>query len=494
MNRLALATLAAIALSACPPSVPTPDGGEDAGGPNPNPMDACSGGCAPNQICDTVHRVCIDGCGGCGSDGGSPGICVKTAQGTFQCQRIAVNCSGNSCDQGQVACIGGACTCLGPSRGTFDTCFGDPARPGAPGEVCVNGSCKNPKTYQQCVVGGAACPTGDTCQPVFGASLSICTRKCTTTSQCDRGEICSSVGCLPSGLFNGQECAIQVDGGFFDDGGAKLISNTVAQGSVCLRKDEGGNFTETVPTGTCTDAFFYFANQGPYEFPTCRPPGGAAENTDCKQDPAITAQATQCGTGLECALMRGADLGICLRSCNALEASRMYPNPLPRCAGEDAGELCINLYKLEDINQEGSLMGVCTKQCNVFDPTSSHCAAYGSTAASCVPTDPAGKLVVTPSGDGVCLPQQPTVAQLGQPCTQSDPFHGAVCATGQICPPQQPDVPPVCTQVCDTSCASAPDGGALPARCATEVNSTCPGGKTCTRVSTTLNARLGFCL
>jgi hypothetical protein len=328
---------------------------------------------------------------------------------------------------------------------------------------------------------------------VFGQNLSVCTRKCTMTSQCDRGELCSNVGCLPTGLFTGQECALQVDGGTLADGGARLISNTVAVGSVCLTKDEGGNFTETVPDGTCTYAFFYFADQGPYEFNTCRPPGGAPENGDCKQNPAVIAQATQCGGGLECALMRGGDLGICLRTCNALEPSRDYPDPQPHCAGEDAGEVCVNLYKRENTNQEGGILGICTLGCNVFDPTTSHCADYGTTHSSCVPTDRTGRIVVTPDGAGLCLPQQQTVSTLGQPCNNSDPFLGAVCQTGQVCPPEQPDVLSVCTQVCDLGCVPNADGG-VATRCATEVNSTCPTEKTCTRVNTTLNARLGFCL
>ena len=41
-----------ILLAACPPPIPpTPDAAVDAG-PNPDRIDACSGGCADNQICD----------------------------------------------------------------------------------------------------------------------------------------------------------------------------------------------------------------------------------------------------------------------------------------------------------------------------------------------------------------------------------------------------------------------------------------------------------
>ncbi len=108
-------------------------------------------------------------------------------------------------------------------------------------------------------------------------------------------------------------------------------------------------------------------------------------------------------------------------------------------------------------------MGVCAPFCDVFSTTTSQCAAYGTTAASCVPTDPTGKVLVSADGTGVCLPQQPTIAALGQPCAQSDPFSGAVCATGQVCPPAQPDVAPVCTQVCDTGCTPGARRGPLPA-------------------------------
>jgi hypothetical protein len=493
MNRPFVA-LAAAALCACPPPIPAPDSGVFDSGLNPDPMQACSGGCAVNQICDKVNRVCVDACGGCGSDGGTPGICTRQPDDSFKCVTTELVCNGVACDKGQVACLADQCTCLGPARGTFDTCFGDPDQAGAPGEICGrDGTCHPPKTFDQCVKGSAACPTGELCVDVAGFGASVCTRSCQGTAQCDFGQICgTNTGCLPSGLFFGQHCSLPLDGGLLDDGGVLVLDELVAAGSICMTKDQQGKYDEPTPSGTCTYAFFYFADQGQYEFQTCRPAGQAVENHDCTQDPSITTVMRQCSTGLECAQMRGGDTGICLRTCNALEPSLKSPNPQPRCAHEDAGEVCINLYKREDINIEGALLGVCTQSCNVFDPVSSQCAPYGTTAASCVPTDPAGKVVLSADGSGVCMPQQASTQTLGMPCSNSDPFHGAVCATGQLCPPPQPNAQPVCTQVCDTGCVAG-DGG-TPARCATEVNALCPGGKTCTRVTTTLNARLGFCL
>ncbi len=130
MNRAALTVAVTVALFGCPAPVPVPDSGVIDSGITTLTMSACSGGCGVTQICDTVHRICVDGCGGCGSDGGAGGVCTKTPQGTFQCVQTQVTCSGMTCDVGQVACeVAGACTCLGPSRGTFDTCFRRLGRP-----------------------------------------------------------------------------------------------------------------------------------------------------------------------------------------------------------------------------------------------------------------------------------------------------------------------------------------------------------------------------
>lgn len=486
--------VAVLALTACPVPVDKPDAGTDDGGPNPNPIDACSGGCAINQKCDVMSRTCRDGCDG-SCDGGT--FCQKT-NNTFACQAIVTSCAGMQCSAGEVACLGGACACLGPARGTLDSCFGNPFQPGD-GFACDDtAKCVTPKKHQQCKADSAPCPTGLVCNPVFGdvndnnvcdlGDTCVCTQPCSAMAPCNRGEICSSVGCLASGLFNGQECAIQVDAGVTNDAGMPVLSlQTVGVGSTCLRKDNMGNLTETSPTGTCTYAFFHFADQQPFPFATCQPPGGATENSECVVgDNSITGQAVQCSTGLECAGMRGGTKGVCLRTCNALPPSVTYPMPYPGCG---MNESCVNLYRREDIGRDGALLGVCAKKCNVFQAGASTCGMIGTIPAVCVPTNPDGRVVVSSDGSGICLPQRETIAQLDMPCNQSDPFKGASCGPGQICPPAGFSTAAVCTQLCDVTCSSANP----PARCATQVNTTCPTGKTCRAVTTTTGARVGFC-
>ncbi len=509
MTRSLLA-VAVVALTACPNPIPSPDGGSDSGTINPLPMDACSGKCGVNQKCDTMNRVCVDGCSG-RCDGGT--ICQRQAGDMFDCTAIVTSCKGMTCSQaGQVACLGGECTCLGPSRGVFDSCFGPEMLPGQGGVCGPNGDCVAPKRYQQCKFGSDpafACGAGSTCSPVFGdlnendvcdpGDTCMCLQACMQHSACQRGELCAggflgTLGCLPAGLFRGQECAIQVDGGTLPDGGpAGLVSQTVTAASLCLRKDTGGAFTETVPTGTCAYQFGYFANQGPIVFNNCRPPGVVAENGLCDAESfAITDMALQCNTGLECAGMRGGATGhdgICLRACNSIAPSVTYPTPYPAC---NMGESCVNLYRREDINREGALMGVCTKSCNIFDPARSSCPAYGTVPAVCIPTNADGRVVVSNDGSGVCVPQRTSVAALGMPCTESDPFKGASCGAGQVCPPAGADAAPVCTQVCDVSCRPSADAG-VPARCATQMYANCPSGKTCRAVTTTTGSRVGFC-
>jgi hypothetical protein len=273
-----------------------------------------------------------------------------------------------------------------------------------------------------------------------------------------------------------------------------LSFQTVTVGSTCLRKDNDGNPTETTPSGTCTYSFFYFADIGAYVFTTCRPPGMANENDTCVVgDNSTTGLAVQCNSGLECSGMRGGaanpNAGLCMRTCNALPPSVTYPSPQPACGMDES---CVNLYRREDIGRDGALLGVCAKSCNVFDPAKATCANYGSVPAVCVPTNADGRVVVSNDGTGLCLPQRASIAQLDQPCDQTDPFKGAACGAGQVCPPAGVTTAAVCTQVCDTSCVSV-DGGAVPARCSTQVNSMCPAGKTCRRVTTTTGSRVGFC-
>lgn len=466
--------LALVALSACP-TTPGADGGTptpefDAG--NPPPVDQCSGGCAVNQICDTQTRTCRDGCNGT-CDGGT---CAKVGASAFQCVPVVTTCNGATCEAGQVACINGGCSCLGTTRGAVDTC--------APqGKHCVGSTCTAPKRYQQCKLDGEPCPTGHVCSPVFGDDFAICVKTCGNLGgggTCDRDEMCSEEGCLPSGLFSDQYCAKQETTA---DGGTRIVTLTV--GNTCLLRSSNGSFTETTPTGNCTYSLFTFYDLGLYPFDLCRPPGTATEGQACKTDYSSATVATQCGTGLECVPTRGtaAGEGVCLRMCNA-NPPRTGFTPQPACG---TGESCVNMYRLQDPN-DNAVLGVCMKGCNVFDPATSSCAPVGGTPTSCVPVSANGALAVTPEGSGVCIPQQATIAGLGQTCAQTDAFKGAACAGGQLCVGSSGGAA-TCTRVCDVECT----GTNPPARCSTEANATCPAGKTCKRVTSTTGAILGFC-
>lgn len=461
---------------ACPPTPNNNDAGKtefDAG--NPPPIDACSGGCAVNQKCNTQTRTCVDGCDNT-CDGGT---CTRVSQGqdTFTCLPVVTTCNGTACAAGQVACINGGCACLGTTRGATDTCA-------AQGAHCDGKTCVAPKKYQQCTQTGAACPIGNVCSPVFGDDFAICVKTCGTAGGvCALDEICDtgSNSCLPSGLFGDQYCAKQE---VQSDGGVKILTMTV--GNTCLTRAGNGNFTETVPTGNCTYALMTFYDLGLYPFEVCRPTprdGGQVEGGNCRNEFTSLTLATQCSTGLECALTRGGDNGVCLRMCNA-NPPRVGFVPQPACG---TGESCVNLYRLQD-SDDNAVLGVCMKACNVFDPARSVCAPVGATPTSCVPTSADGRSVVTPTGEGVCVPQQQTVAQLGQPCAQVDAFKGATCQSGQVCA-AGPTGEPVCTRVCDTECGVA----GAPARCSTEVNATCPAGRTCKKITSTTGAILGFC-
>ena len=480
LRAVAFAALS-LCLTACPaPS--RPDAGPDAAGfdaGNPPDRDACSGGCAANQVCDTANRICVDACGGCDA-----GTCVKIAEGSFECRASAVSCGGNLCQEGQVACLGGACACLSSLTGALDTCEGI-------GKWCTAGACTSPRALQQCRENDptAPCPTGHVCEGLFG-DISVCLRTCAGNAECDRGELCANFGdrneCLPQGLFGSQECEQNA----FDGGTPLTTRLTVPVSNTCLLKDGQGNVTEAPGkgTGNCTYAVFQFWNDGVYPFTTCRPPGLAAEGQPCSDDYAPTKQATQCGTGLQCVKTRGGNDGVCLRMCNAQPAAFGY-DPTPAC---QTGESCVNILRYQDPNSN-AVLGACMKGCNVFDPARSTCANVGTNPSACIPTQASGELAITPDGEGICVPQRQTVAALGQPCGETDSFRGAACATGQVCTTLSADAPATCTQVCDLTCNPA-DGGTGPASCATEPNARCAAGTTCRRVTSTTGARLGFCL
>jgi len=483
--RIGAALVAALALGlmACPRPPPKDDGGTsdfDAG--NPPPIDACSGGCAVNQVCDTQRRTCVDACGGCDA-----GTCTKVGPNQYQCIIPAVTCQGQVCDPGQVACLGGGCACLAAANSAQDTC-------GPQGKWCVDRACANPKELEQCLPGGAPCPTGQICSPVFGADTFVCVIDC-NFGGCPRGELCGNldpdIACLPSGLFNGQECIQNVpdgDGGWvMEDGGVKHI--TVAVSNTCLLKDGNGNITDTLGKGhgNCTYAMFKFYDNGNYPFSTCRPPGQALEGQPCSLNWASSATATQCSTGLECMITDG-DQGVCMRTCNANPARPGF-TPQPACG---TGEACVNMYRYTDPN-DNAVVGVCAKTCDVFDSAKNTCANIGARPASCVPSTADGQLVLSLDGKGICLPQQSNVAGAGQPCDQLDPFRGAACGSAQLCAAPTLADPAQCLEVCDTTCTPPADGGSAPTRCATQPAATCASGKTCHRVTSTTGARVGFC-
>ena len=473
--------LLALLLTACPAKPTRNDAGQivfDAG--NPEPRDACSGGCADNQICDTARRTCVSGCvGGCAT-----GVCVKTGT-TFACAPPpATTCGGSTCGPGQIACLGGQCSCLASALGTGDTCTPF-------GQWCGGGVCNNPRALEQCKMGGPACPTGHACTVVFGEEMPICTKTCTVSAQCNVAEICFSVGCLPSAFASGQECS---QFGFLSDGGLDLQVDggmrrlTVPVSNTCLLKDDNGNIGDMGKgLGNCTYSFVKFVDDGIFPVSTCRAPGLANEGQACRTDYSRNAKATQCNTGLQCITTKGGDEGVCLRMCNA-NPPKFGITPTPAC---DADETCVNQFRYTDPS-DNAVLGVCMKSCNVFDPVKSVCAKVGTTNTSCVPTSGNGSLLVTTDGAGLCVPQQATVAAVGASCNEIDPFRGAACGSAQVCTSRTLDTHASCVSVCDLSCSPS-DGGTGPARCEAEPNARCAAGKTCKRITSTTGAVVGFC-
>jgi len=473
------ASALALILCACPPGNSPTDGGllPDGGKINIDPLDACSGGCSANQRCDTVKRTCVDACGGCDA-----GVCIKNMTTmTFECTPLVTTCNGNACEAGQVACLNGGCSCLGNSTGVSDSC-------GIEGKWCNGANCVPPRRYQECIPGAAPCPTGYVCTGgvpgnlLFEENNFICLKDCNPpiSAACDRGDACATdLGCIPTTFFSNQDC--EKDYGLPDGGKRRL---TVPVSNTCFLKGGGGTPTEAVPSGNCTYQFFdfYTFNSGSYPSTVCRPPGAVTLGGTCKQDFTATGAATNCGTGMECVLAKGGDQGVCLNACNAAPA---FPGfvPAPACGADEA---CTNIYRLQDDN---AVLGACMKKCNVFDPAKKTCANLGTTPASCVPTTADGKFTVSLDGSGVCIPQQTSVANEGQPCTELNAFKGATCATGLVCAGASATTAPTCVAVCDTAC----DDATPPARCATESGATCAGGKKCSAITSTTGAILGFC-
>lgn len=470
-----LACAASLLLLACPtPS--TKDGGpvEEYDGSVPGPDGGCTGGCTGNKVCDAVKRVCVDPCGGCSSGG----VCQKNGSGAWECVTPTTTCNGDVCGEGEIACVNGACGCLGPSRASEDSCVPF-------GKVCIQGKCANPGRYQVCdpaKISTSPCPANHSCKTVFGSegdpdSTALCTPNCDPmgANTCDRGTLCHTLGCLPSGLFSGLGCAIQVMD-TLPDGGTGLVERAVPASNACLMRETGmGTFTESTPSGSCTYSFFRTKEDERYPISSCRQAGTATEGQRCKTDYRNTAVATQCAVGLDCFIHKG-DEGVCLRMCNAVPPVGGHV-PMPAC---NSDEVCANVFRVQD-SANNAVEGLCMKKCDVFDPAKKSCADVGTVHASCVPTGADGFTSASPDGKAVCIPQMATIAGLGAECVSTDPYLGAACGNGQLCSASNSTTKPVCLEVCDLECG---DGGAC-ARCS--------GGKTCTRVTSTSGARMGLC-
>jgi hypothetical protein len=475
-------------LAGCPDVALGPDAGDaafDAG--NPSARDACSGGCAENQRCDGVLHECVDACGGCEGS-----VCVKGSDGTFACQRVTTSCGASVCADGEIACVGGACACVAALNGSADSCQ-------AAGGWCDGTSCAAPAHFEQCQPGSATarCPTGNVCAPVFGADQALCVKDCSAAETlCERGERCARIsggyGCLPLGLFANQECSQHVvspDGGLEGtDAGLRRVIVPVS--NTCLVRDTSGAIVDEPGrgTGNCTYALFKFWDQGVAPRRTCRPSGTAKEGDICRADASLGTVATQCGPGLECMPVRNGDQGVCFRMCNANPASGGF-TPEPSCG---AGEACVNLYRQTDPNNN-AVVGVCLKTCDVFDAARSACALVaGHIPTSCVPTAASGEALVSPTGAGVCVPHHPDQVGPHAACRPVDPFRGAACGDAQLCQSTGATAPATCLPVCDLECSPV-DGGAAPARCATEPSARCEGAATCHPSSSSPRARVGLC-
>ncbi len=482
---IAACVLAAF-VSGCKAAPSTGDAGEPAPftAGNPSPREACTGGCAANQRCNVSTHTCEDACGGC-----AHGTCVKLTDGHYQCQDPVTSCNGAACLAGQVACLNGACSCISTARGADDSCRGA-------GQWCHGATCADPAPLEQCDPNGPACATGFSCSDsLFGTPISVCLRSCSfDANACDRGDFCNGGLCVPTGIFTGAQCAQNVplpDGGLALQADGGLAAHDVTPGSTCLlKKFTGSGFaTNDVPgtgSGTCLYATYRLWDQGILPLSTCRPPGQALEGQACTTDFGAATIASQCATGLHCAVTGSGASGVCLRTCNA-NPPRFGITPQPSCGADEA---CVNLYRYSDPN-DNAVLGVCMKSCQAFDATVA-CAPIGGTATSCVPAAADGTAVLSGDGRGICAPRQATVFQEGQGCPETDPFRGAVCASGQVCTALgSQSATPACTRVCDLTCS--PATGSPPARCATQPNATCTGGKTCQQVSSSAGVTVGLC-
>ncbi len=491
----AAASALSLFLLACPAPQGGKDGGEDAGDASVG-TGTCTETCGEAEVCNVSTRSCVSRCGGGGGCDG--GICAKVSASEFACRPNVTSCNGVVCAAGQNTCIAGKCSCTPAARGARDSCADEGricAQPYNP-TTMTGGDCKVPLLYDECKTTGCpsgncpACPSGQACQSLFAGDRKICLRTCTVDTSCAGEEFCFSRAgfpnqgtdrCYPTGVF-GFPCESGNP-----DGGANL---EVPVSAACRRWTAFPNTTEPTAASTCAYSFFRLST-GEISTTVCRPPGTVGLHAECKLDSSRSAGATQCAAGLQCVPTRG-DTGICMKICNAVVPTPAQPNPQPACA---AGQACVNLFRQEDPN---AVLGVCMGTCSVFTQGAGNgCTGYAdgglTAAASCVPVPADGRSLVSLDGSGLCIPQLASVAAAKQPCTETDSFRGAACATGLLCSSASVDDSARCAQPCDLGCIDKPDGGALPARCATEANARCTGGTTCGKLTSTTGATLGFC-
>ena len=132
-------------------------------------------------------------------------------------------------------------------------------------------------------------------------------------------------------------------------------------------------------------------------------------------------------------------------------------------SGSDAGYVCTNLV----VDDAGTSADVCIGQCSqdIDCPT-------GFSCRRC---------------DGMCIPNQNSTAQIGDPCTDT-----SQCGKGETCIAINGSTTGVCSQSCATVCGACPSGttchpigGSGDLYCLRDcVTGTCPSGDQCEQLST----------
>lgn len=498
----ALCGAAVLALSACPAGNNNPDGGTpDSGGIVP-PAGDCSAECGPNEVCDSQTHTCVPGCNPACAVGQ---ICVND-NGTYSCQAPATTCNGHVCEPGQTACINGECSCLDFNHAARDTCadYGKVCHQLYDGVSMSGGQCEDPKEYEYCGLDCSgpdcgACEAGTACTEGFFSNIGTCHRTCNSMKSCGVDELCSGGGngqngsCFPKSVFSSTDKDVDNPWGckIPDPQDPSKQVGTHASTQCLAIVDMVSTQTEFRPiyetdgvTGTCTYLFVNNDTQS-VQISYCRTAGPVQENGACNTHPMPVNLDQTCSTGLECVPTGAGDNGICMRICNAHEK-----NGVPGTPGCNEGESCVNIYRTDLTNGN---VGACMTSCNVFTGTgpSYGCEPVGSTQTACVPTTAQGAEKISLTGDGFCAPVLGTPKTEGQACTQTDPMTGTDCASGLICTQLPGASQATCAKPCDVACVDTT--GTTPARCSSEANATCSGGKTCAAVNSVSGATMGLC-